>query len=317
MLDVRVATFLAVCRKLNYTHAARELNLTQSAVSQHMAYLEKHYGAKLVAFEGKTMRLTEAGRLLRRAFQSFAHDETLLARLISDAAHHQVHVTIGMTLTAGEYIVAPALARYLAKYPEMRVTVVSRSTEELLDSMARGEIDCAFLEGFFEKSELAWDTMCSQELVCVCAPDHPLASRTVTWEDVFAEQLVVREPESGSRAVLEHELAGMNYSLASFRATMEASSIGVIKAFVKAGLGITFVYEAAVREDLEKGELCLVCVDEASIFHDISFVWPKGSVFESEFRALFEGVLREFANDADASGEGAARSACERLAIGR
>lgn len=54
MLDFRVKTFLSVCRLMNYTHAARELSLTQSAVSQHMAALEKHYGAKLVSFEGKT-----------------------------------------------------------------------------------------------------------------------------------------------------------------------------------------------------------------------------------------------------------------------
>ena len=53
MLDFRVKTFLSVCRLLNYTHAARELNLTQSAVSQHMAALEKHYGAKLVSFAAK------------------------------------------------------------------------------------------------------------------------------------------------------------------------------------------------------------------------------------------------------------------------
>ena len=62
MLDTRVNTFLAVCRTLNYTHAARALNLTQSAVSQHMAHLERAYGAKLVAIEGKSMRLAERGK---------------------------------------------------------------------------------------------------------------------------------------------------------------------------------------------------------------------------------------------------------------
>ena len=137
-----------------------------------------------------------------------------------------------------------------------------------------------------------------QELVCVCAPDHPLAGKTAAWTDVFGEQLIVREPESGSRAVLEHELAGMNLSLASFRAMTEASSIGVIKAFVEAGLGISFVYEAAVREDVRAHRLGRIGIEGAPILHDISFVWPKESVFEAEYRAFFGGVLKEFSADA-------------------
>ena len=53
MLDFRVNTFLAVCRTLNYTRAAEELSITQPAVSQHIAYLERLYGAKLFRMRGK------------------------------------------------------------------------------------------------------------------------------------------------------------------------------------------------------------------------------------------------------------------------
>ena len=66
MLDFRVQTFLTVCRTLNYTQAARELNITQPAVSQHIAALERHYGAPLFVKEGKRPRLTEAGKLLQQ-----------------------------------------------------------------------------------------------------------------------------------------------------------------------------------------------------------------------------------------------------------
>ena len=209
MLDTRVATFLAVCRTLNYTHAARELNLTQSAVSQHMAHLERSYGAKLVSIEGKSMRLTEQGKLLQRAFLSFAHDEALLRRRIAAVSSDEVvRLNVGTTLTAGEYIVAPALARSLKRNPRFRVTVTSRSTEELLDLMDKGAIDCAFVEGIFEKSAFSWDLLCEQELVCVCSPEHRLAGKRCRMEDLFDEPLIVREKESGSRAVLEHALRG-------------------------------------------------------------------------------------------------------------
>lgn len=296
MLDTRVNTFLAVCRTLNYTHAARALNLTQSAVSQHMAHLERAYGAKLVAIEGKSMRLTEEGRLLQRAFQSFAHDEALLKRRIAAVSSDEtVHLKVGMTLTAGEYIVAPALARFMKKNPRMRVTVASRSTEELLDLMGKGLIDCAFLEGFFEKDAFSWDRLCEQELVCVCAPGHPLARRgCCCMEDLLDIPLIVREEASGSRAVLEHALRRRNLAIVSFSDIVEVSSIGIIKAFVEADLGISFVYEAAVASELSSGRLARVAIEGDAIVHDISFVRLKSSVFENDFKALFKGVGGEF-----------------------
>ncbi|MDO5042976.1 MAG: LysR family transcriptional regulator, partial [Slackia sp.] len=294
MLDARVSTFLAVCRTLNYTHAARELSLTQSAVSQHMAYLERAYGTKLVAFEGKTMRLTDEGRLLQRAFLSFAHDEALLQRNIASVSSGEaVRLNVGTTLTAGEYIVGPALARYLGKNPHMRVTVASRSTDELLELMDKGSIDCAFVEGIFEKSAFAWDLLCEQELLCVCAPDHMRAGGACRMEDLFCETLIVRERESGSRAVLEHALRGQNLTLSSFSDIMEVSSIGIIKAFVAAGLGVSFVYEAGVARELACGSLRRIDVGGKPISHDISFVRPKNSVFEEDFSACVAGVRAE------------------------
>ena len=61
MLDFRVETFLTVCRTMNYTRAAEELNITQPAVSQHIAHLERDYGVPLFAYRNKKLQLTDAG----------------------------------------------------------------------------------------------------------------------------------------------------------------------------------------------------------------------------------------------------------------
>ena len=75
MLDFRVETFLAVCRHMNFTKAARELNITQPAVSHHMHYLEQAYGTALFQHNGKRLQLTEAGEILRRTLMTMKHDE--------------------------------------------------------------------------------------------------------------------------------------------------------------------------------------------------------------------------------------------------
>lgn len=78
MQDFRVKTFLTVCRTLNYTRAAEELALTQPAVSQHITYLEREYGAKLFTYHRKKLELTPAGRVLRDGLATMAHDDVLL-----------------------------------------------------------------------------------------------------------------------------------------------------------------------------------------------------------------------------------------------
>ena len=80
MLDFRVETFLAVCRHMNFTRAARELSITQPAVSHHIRYLEQAYGAALFRHNGKRLQLTEAGEILRRTLLTMKHDEQHLQK---------------------------------------------------------------------------------------------------------------------------------------------------------------------------------------------------------------------------------------------
>ena len=74
MLDPRWNTFLAVCETMNYTRAAEQLCLTQPAVTHHIHYLEDHYGCRLFSYEGKVLRLTEAGLRLREFTRSMAYN---------------------------------------------------------------------------------------------------------------------------------------------------------------------------------------------------------------------------------------------------
>ena len=75
MLDFRMETFLALCRTMNYTRAAEELRITQPAVTQHIQYLQRHYGVKLFSYHDKRLALTEAGEALHSAALTMEHDE--------------------------------------------------------------------------------------------------------------------------------------------------------------------------------------------------------------------------------------------------
>lgn len=294
MQDFRVNTFLTVCRTLNYTRAAEELNITQPAVSQHIAHLERAYGASLFDYRNKKLALTEAGKLLRDALATMAHDERLLRERVRErATGARVELAVGMTLTAGEYLVAGPLADYLVRRPDLHTTVRSGGTSELLALLDGGEVDCAFVEGFFDKNAYAWDTFRTERLVCVCSADHRFAIEPVRVEDLFGERLIMREAGSGTRAVLEHALAAQNLTVEGFESASVVESLDVIKVFVEHDLGISFLYEAAVARELAAGTLRLVELEGPAITHDIAFIRLRNSVFEPEFQCLFDALRQE------------------------
>lgn len=327
MLDFRIHTFLAVCRTLNYTRAAEELSITQPAVSQHISYLERHYGAKLFSYRGKRLSLTRAGEILQSVAASMEHDERLLEDSIASAASQRSSLSLGVTHTVGEYLVAAPLARYVATHPDVDVRIEQNGTEALLDRLRDGKIDCALIEGYFDKRDLAWRVFSRQELVAVRAAGcdaearrtgshgsasvesgmvEPVASvaptlgtsaiptlaapTPVRFEDLLSEHILVREPGSGTRAVLEHALAECNLTIESFARVTEVSSLNIIKAFVAKGVGISFLYDAAVRDGVESGALERFPLAAGPIEHDITFVYLKGGAFAKRMERFFDDL---------------------------
>lgn len=292
MLDFRMQTFLSACRTLNYTRTAEELSITQPAVSQHIAWLERQYRTKLFAYKGKRLSLTLAGELLRQVALRMEHEERLARQAIADVGSGREHLAFGVTLTVGEYLIARPLARYLSAHPECDVRVEQAGTDALMRRLRAGDIDCALIEGYFDKHDLAWREFCAQELVGVCAPGSALSqSGAVALEGLLGEHLLVREPGSGTRAVLEHALAERNLALSSFARTTEVSSLNIIKEFVSAGVGVSFLYEAAVEGELAAGTLARIPLSGAPMGHAITFVHEKGSVFSERFERFFDELV--------------------------
>ena len=120
MLDFRMETFLALCRTMNYTRAAEELRITQPAVTQHIQYLQRHYGVKLFSYHDKRLALTEAGEALHSAALTMEHDERELRQRLPLLEKGRQHLRLGATLTVGEYALPPHLARYMKRIRRSR-----------------------------------------------------------------------------------------------------------------------------------------------------------------------------------------------------
>ena len=143
MLDFRVETFLAVCRHMNFTKAARELNITQPAVSHHMHYLEQAYGTALFQHNGKRLQLTEAGEILRRTLMTMKHDEQHLQKRMQQVVSGTRDYSFGATLSVAEFMINEALGRFLRLHPDSHIQMQVADTKVLLSKLDSGELDFA------------------------------------------------------------------------------------------------------------------------------------------------------------------------------
>lgn len=290
MLDFRINTFLTVCEYMNFTKAAEVLCITQPAVSQHIKYLETTYNSKLFEYEGKKIRITKAGKLLYQTSITMKHDEEYLKGKIKEEQLGIRSIKFGATLTIGEYILPSKLNSYLNKNKNMKITMIVENTKELLYRLEHGEIDFALVEGYFIKSEYDYVVYSKENYICITGKNYKLKKQPQVLEDLLGETLIVREKGSGTRDIFEKNLEEQNLTINDFSKVIEIGNINSIKYLVKNNHGITALYEAAVKEELDNGSLQKVEVSDLQKNHNFYFIWRKNSTFEE----LYLEILKEF-----------------------
>ena len=293
MLDFRMETFLAVCQCMNFTRASEQLNITQPAVSQHIRFLEKHYNTKLFRYEGKKLRLTGAGEILRNASLTMMHDEMSMQSEMQKSEETE-EIRFGATRTVGDVLMGKILENYLKNYPEAGIHMIVENTKELLQRLDEGTIDFALVEGFFKKSEYDYQKYSDENYIGVCSPDYQFHETPETLENLFQERLLLREEGSGTREVLERWLDSQNLGIRDFRQTMEVGSLQTIRELTKAGCGITFLYEAAVKEDLKAGTLQKIPLKDFHVSHEFTFIWRRGSIYADRYREIFRRFSKKY-----------------------
>lgn len=289
MLDYRVHTFLAVCRAGTFTRAAEELHISQPAVSQHIRQLEGHYGCALFIKAGHGMELTPAGQTLYQACACAENDEMRLQaeiEALAAARSERPPLRLGCTRTIADYAAPRLLAAHLTRHPDERILMRTGNTTELVSLIDRGEIDFALVEGSFDRATFDSATFSRERFVAVAAA----GDRPASIAELLDRRLILRESGSGTREILEHNLAARDLSVSDFSGVVELASIPAIKACVAAGAGVSFLYRVAVESELADGRLVDVTPKDFAIEHDFALIWQRGSRYANGYRAL----LREW-----------------------
>jgi molybdate transport repressor ModE-like protein len=252
----------AVAAAGSFTGAARRLGITQPAVTIQVRDLEAAAGVRLVERRAGRAQPTEAGRALLgvgdRLSAVLDEAESVLAQ-----ARGAVTGTLRLSAsgTAGGYLLPPLLTAFRRRHPEVRVRLDISNSRRVLEEVLAREADLGVLgapDGA-PPAALAGDPRLSarsfarEPLVLAVAPGHRWARRrSVGAAELAGEPLILREPGSATRRVLESRLEAAGVQP---RVAMELGSNEALVHAVAAGLGVALVGARVVARDVAAGRL--------------------------------------------------------------
>ncbi len=252
-----LGTFVRAAELGSFTSTAVELGMTQAAVSQRIAALEKQLRVSLFERRPPRLRLTESGRLLfdyaRRIIELHAEARESLGRPPSPVTGD---LPLAASSVPGEFLLPALLAGFREEYPHVRVRASVGDSGSALKDVERGLAILGLVGWRVEGRDLEYRPLGPDRLVLVVPPSHPWAGlRSISPGRLAGESLIVREVGSGSRGVLQQALDRSGMAISTLGVTLELGSNAAILDGVRRGLGIAFLSRLAVRRDIESGEL--------------------------------------------------------------
>lgn len=267
---------LAVARLGSLGQAARALGISQPAASGRLRALEQRLGVRLVRRSPGGSRLTDEGALVSewaRKVVEAAEAFDAGARALRGRRDSRLRVAASMTVA--EYLLPGWLVALHAGHPATAVSLAAGNSATVAGQVLEGAADLGFVEGTEVPAGLDRAVIGHDRLLVVAARPHPWARRRipVPAAEVAATALVLREPGSGTRQVLDAALAPYGGPAAPL---LELASTTAVKAAAISGAGPAVLSELAVAEELAGGRLTAVPVAGLDLTRALHAVWPAG-----------------------------------------
>jgi len=281
----QLEAFYLVVKKKSFTRAAEELSVTQPAVTIQVKSLEKSLNLRLIQQVGKKIQLTESGEFL------YQYAEKIFD-LVLDANEKMRDfkklmrgtLRIGTTKNYARYIMPSLLSEFQRRFPGIKVILDEGNSEDMAKSVLEKKNELALISQLNLDRKIKSLFFSTVEFVLVVSPEHRFSQRkSISLRELNGEPVILREKGSGSRAAILRKF--QEYGIWPSVIT-EASSLDFIVGYVKQNKGVSFMFEPDIKEELERGTLKVIFVEEGNIifftdiiYHSEKTLSPPGLAF--------------------------------------
>ncbi len=281
--------FDSVARNAGYTPAARELHLTQPAVSIQIKRLEEQLGLALFERVGKQILLTQAGKVVHESTLAILEKLSEMANVVEQIKGDVKGPLQLAVVTTTKYFLPHLIGEFLQCYPDVEPRLRFTNRERVVERLDANLDDFVIMGQLPPNRNLVSHPFLENILVPVARPDHPLAKRKgVSLQELAAQRFLHREQGSGTRMRFEQLLQDNGLEATPY---MELGSMEAVKQGVMAGLGVAVLSLHALRLELETGRLSVLDVEGFPLKRQWYLVHQKGKALSLTAQTFLEFIL--------------------------
>ncbi len=276
LISQQIRVFDAVVRRQSFTRAARELKMTQPAVTHHMHVLENMCGVKLVERIGNKVVPTNAGQALHTSAKELIgleHDVEAVITALREG--EQGALAIGTDTTGGMNVLLRILQNFRQDAADVDIQLSFGTTTEILDKLADRTVDLGVLRGRVPSSQFEVQLLCPDQVLYVVSSQSPLTGRgSLKLTDVADVPLILPAPGSTTRAYVTDRFREAGITP---RVVMEFNSTEHTKKAVEANLGAGIISRWVIADELAAGTLRELKVEGFPLIREYNLVQRKGA----------------------------------------
>jgi len=278
MFNFRLQVFHSAATNLSFTRAAKELYITQPAVTGNIKELENILGINLFDRGKNGISLTEAGEVLLRYTKQAMEDYKKMEYEIGQLKNSfSGKLKVGASTTIEQYVLPPILVHFNRKYPDIEILLYNNNTMHVEKDVLQHEVDLGIVEGNTGNKEFRYIPFMKDEIVAVAHTSQPVSKNTeITLEEFKRMPLIVREAGSGSLDVIISALQKHQIRQKDLNIKMYLGSTESIKTYLANANCISLVSIQAVRKEIAKGEFQIIDIEGLEIIRTFNFIYPQG-----------------------------------------
>lgn len=277
-MDFRLKVFISVAHQGSFTKAARELYISQPAVSKHIQELEGEYKVRLFDRSTQRIALTSQGEVFLKHAETITKSyRALQLEMNLMTGNFSGVLRLGASTTIAQYVLPEIIAKFISAYPDVRLEMISGNSEQIERALVDHHIDLGMVEGDSRQKGLKYWHFMRDELVVVGSTQLNIAE-DISVDDLVKLPMVLREVGSGTLEVFERAIARSGLKISDLNVLIHLGSTQSIKSFlVNYTTSYAVVSIVALSAELTSGELKIVDVNGLDLTRNFSFVAEYGT----------------------------------------
>ncbi len=291
---MHIDTFKVFCDLVetqSFTRAAKNNNITQSAVSQQVSSMERHFRTPLIERTSKKFALTREGQALYEFSKQIVQNyDSLLHRIQEIKNIVSGSIKVSTIYSIGLHELPPYLKQFLRSHPTVNVAVEYRRASQVYEDIIGNSADLGLVAYPHSDLRLTIVPLRRDLLVLVCHPDHPLASRkSITLPDLRGQKFISFQPDIPTRREIDKLFKSRDVTV---QTVMEFDNIETVKRAIEINAGVGILPKGTIAQETARKSLVCVPISDGNYYRPLAAIHRKNKVLSPAMKQFID-LLKE------------------------